>query len=115
MVSQEELINIYNSLDIFVFPTYRRSESLGLVGLEAMACEVLVIASKNYGPTDYVVDNKNCKFFNPKDYKDLADKILEMKKLNNEEKNKMRKKARETAIKYDSKNTKELILNVFKE
>ncbi|MBR3117080.1 MAG: O-antigen ligase family protein [Bacilli bacterium] len=115
MVSQEELINIYNSLDIFVFPTYRRSESLGLVGLEAMACEVLVIASKNYGPTDYVVDNKNGKFFNPKDYKDLADKILEMKKLNNEEKNKMRKKARETAIKYDSKNTKELILNVFKE
>ena len=115
MVSQDELINIYNSLDIFVFPTYRKSESLGLVGLEAMACEVLVIASKNYGPTDYVVDNKNAKFFKPKDYKDLADKIIEMKKLNNEAKNKMRKKARETAIKYDSKNTKELILNVFKE
>ena len=113
MVSQDELINIYNSLDIFVFPTYRKSESLGLVGLEAMACEVLTIASNNYGPTDYIVNNKNGKFFKPKDYKDLADKIIEMKNLNNEEKNKMKKKARETAIKYDVKNTKSLILKVF--
>ena len=114
MVSQEELINIYNSLDIFVFPTYRKSESLGLVGLEAMSCETLVIASKNYGPTDYVVDNKNGKFFKPEDAKDLANKILEMKKMNNEEVKKMKKKARETAIKYDSNNTKELLLKVFK-
>ena len=114
MVSQEELINIYNSLDIFVFPTYRKSESLGLVGLEAMSCETLVIASKNYGPTDYVVDNKNGKFFKPQDYKDLAAKILEMEKMNKEEVKKMKKKARETAIKYDSNNTKELLLKVFK-
>ena len=78
-----------------------------------MACEVLTIASNNYGPTDYLVNNKNGKFFKPKDYKDLADKIIEMKNLNNEEKNKMKKKARETAIKYDVKNTKSLILKVF--
>ena len=114
MVSQDELVNIYNSLDMFVFPTYRKSESLGLVGLEAMACEVIVLASKNYGPTDYVVDNKNGIFFKPKDYRDLANKILDAKKMNNEEIKKMKKKARETAVKYDSKNTKELILSVFK-
>ena len=114
MVSQEELINIYNSLDIFVFPTYRKSESLGLVGLEAMACETLVIASNNYGPTDYVIDNKNGMFFKPKDHVDLANKIIKMKNLNNEEIKKMKKKGRETAIKYDSNNTKELILKVFK-
>lgn len=114
MVSQEELINIYNSLDIFVFPTYRQSESLGLVGLEAMSCETLVIASNNYGPTDYVVDNKNGKFFKPQDPKDLASKILEMQKMNKEETSKMKKKARETAIKYDSNNTKDLLLKVFK-
>ena len=114
MVSPDELVSIYNSLDIFVFPTYRKSESLGLVGLEAMSCEVLVLASKNYGPTDYVIDNKNGVFFKPQDYEDLAKKILKMKKMNNEEKNKMRKKARETAIKYDSNNTKKLIIEVFK-
>ena len=114
MVSQEELINIYNSLDIFVFPTYRQSESLGLVGLEAMSCETLVIASKNYGPTDYVINKSNGLFFKPEDPKDLAKKILEMKKLNQEEIKKMKKKARETAIRYDSKNTKDMLLKAFK-
>lgn len=114
MVSQDELVDIYNSLDIFVFPTYRKSESLGLVGLEAMSCGDIVIASNNYGPTDYVVNNKNGLLFNPRDYKDLADKILISEELNNEKKNKMIRKARETAIKYDSRNTKNLILDVFK-
>ena len=114
LVSQKELVDIYNSLDIFVFPTYRESESLGLVGLEAMACEKVVIASNNYGPTDYVINKKNGLFFKPKDYKDLKDKIIEAENLNNEQKNKITKKARETAIKYDLENTKEIILKVFK-
>ena len=114
LVSQEELINIFNSLDIFVFPTYAKSESLGLVGLEAMACEVIVITSNKYGPTSYLVDNKNGLFFEQKDSDDLAKKIVKALKLNNEEEKKMKTKARETAIKYDSFKTKDIILDVFK-
>ena len=114
LVSQEELIDIYNSLDIFVFPTYRKSESLGLVGLEAMACEVLVTASNAYGPTSYLVDNKNGLFFEKENSEDLANKILKLLNLNNEEMKKMKSKARETAIKYDSFKTRNLILDVFK-
>lgn len=114
MVSPDELVSIYNSLDIFVFPTYRKSESLGLVGLEAMSCETLVVASNNYGPTDYIRDKKNGLFFKPKDHVDLANKIIEMKNLNNEERNKMKRKARETAISFDSINTKNKIIEVFK-
>lgn len=114
MVSPDELVSIYNSLDIFVFPTYRKSESLGLVGLEAMSCETLVVASNNYGPTDYIRDKKNGLFFKPKDHVDLANKIIEMKNLNNEERNKMKRKARETAISFDSINTKNKIIDVFK-
>src|SRR5690606_23767363 len=34
LVKQEELINIYNDLDLYIFPTYREAESLGLTGLE---------------------------------------------------------------------------------
>jgi len=114
MVSQEELINIFNSLDVFVFPTYRKSESLGLVGLEAMACEVLVITSNMYGPTSYLVDNKNGLFFEKENSEDLANKIIKILNLNNEEEKKMKSKARETAIKYDSFKTKDIILDVFK-
>lgn len=114
MVSQDELVNIYNSLDIFVFPTYRESESLGLVGLEAMACETFVIASNNFGPTDYVIDKKNGLFFNPKDEEDLKNKILAYEKLSKKELDKIRNNARETGIKYDVRNTKNKILKVFK-
>ena len=113
LVSPDELVNIYNSLKIFVFPTYRESESLGLVGLEAMSTETFVIASENYGPTDYVRNMKNGLFFKPKDEVDLKNKILEYDKLNNEQKKKILQKARETAIKYDVKNTKDLLLKVF--
>ena len=76
MVSQDELLDIYNSLEVFIFPTYRKSESLGLVGLEAMACERFLIASKNYGPTDYIIDNKNGFMFKPKNEIDLKNKII---------------------------------------
>ena len=114
LVSQEELINIFNSLDIFVFPTYTKSESLGLVGLEAMACEVLVITSNKYGPTSYLIDNKNGFFFEQKNSDDLAKKIIKALNLNQEEEKKMKSKARETAIKYDSFKTKDIILDVFK-
>ena len=114
LVSQEELINIYNSLDVFVFPTYTKSESLGLVGLEAMSCEVIVITSNKYGPTSYLVDNKNGFFFEKENSEDLAKKIIKSLNLNSEEEKKMRSKARETAIKYDSFKTRNLILDVFK-
>lgn len=114
MVSQDELVDIYNSLDLFIFPTYRESESLGLVGIEAMACETFLIASKNYGPTDYVINNKNGLFFEPKDDIDLKNKILEYENLNQEQYKKIIKKARQTAIKYDFKNTAHIILDVFK-
>ena len=114
MVSQEELVNLYNSLDIFVFPTYRKSESLGLVGLEAMACETFVIGSDNYGVKDYLKNNKNGFAFEPKNYKDLKNKILDYYELNNEQLIKFRKKERETALKYDINANKDKILEVFK-
>ena len=114
LVSQEELINIFNSLDVFVFPTYTKSESLGLVGLEAMASEVLTITSDKYGPTSYLINNKNGLLFEQKNSEDLADKIIKILSLNSEEVKKMKAKARETAIKYDSFKTKDIILDVFK-
>ena len=56
---QEKLPEIYSSLDAFAFPTQRAGESLGLVGLEAMACGVPVICSDFAAPADYVVEGVN--------------------------------------------------------
>ena len=75
-VLQKDLVDYYNAFDVFVFPTKRKSESLGLVGLEAMACKTFVIACNLYGPKEYVIDNKNALTYqNVKNGKELASKI----------------------------------------
>lgn len=50
--------DFYRQLDIFIFPTLL-NESLGLVGIEALACGVPVIGSRIGGLTDYVKDGYN--------------------------------------------------------
>ena len=59
LLPQNEICEIFNILDIFCFPTYRKSESLGLVGLESMACGTIVIGSDNYGPGSYIQNDFN--------------------------------------------------------
>ena len=113
MVYQDDLVDIYNSLDVFVLPSYRK-ESLGLVGLESMSCEVFTITSDQYGPTDYIVNNKNGFTFKLGDYKDLALKINKYFELKDSDKEKILKESRNTALKYDTKLTKNKILEVFK-
>ena len=114
LVSQEELLYLYNSLELFIFPTYRKSDSLGLVGLEAMSCETFVIASNKYGPSCYMKDNINGFTFESEDYKDLTEKVIKYFELDEEEITKITNNARETAIEYDTNNTKDKILEVFK-
>ncbi len=114
LVSQEELVNIYNAIDALIYPTRRKSESLGLTGLEAMACETLVIGSNKYGPSDYLENNKNALTFTPEDYKELVKKIEEFLKMDEKEKNKLTKNARKKSLEYSEEQTKEILLKVFK-
>jgi glycosyltransferase involved in cell wall biosynthesis len=54
--TQHELANIYNAIDYLVFPSCRRSESLGLVPIEAMMCGTPVISSTIGATKDYIRD-----------------------------------------------------------
>jgi glycosyltransferase involved in cell wall biosynthesis len=112
--TQDELVNIYNSLVALIYPTRRKSESLGLTGLEALASEALVIGSNKYGPSDYLIDNENSITFNPEDYEELAKKIEGTLKLKVRERNRLTKNGREKALEYSLENTKDNLLNVFK-
>jgi glycosyltransferase involved in cell wall biosynthesis len=51
----EELVRHYRAADVFVFPS--RTDTLGLVMLEAMACGVPVAAFPVQGPLDVVADS----------------------------------------------------------
>jgi len=72
--THSELVEIYNALDIFIFPTMLE-ESLGLVGLEAMACGVPVVGSNIGGLTDYIKDDYNGYLFEVASSEEMSLKI----------------------------------------
>jgi len=61
----KELASAYASADVFIFPS--RTETLGLVLLEAMAAGTPVVAARSGGIPDIVTDGVNGYLFEPRD------------------------------------------------
>lgn len=90
------LIKLYSRADVFVAPSIW-DEPLGLVILEAMACETPVVVTRKGGIPLAVKDGKNGLFIRPRDSKDIAEKVNYL--LDNPEiRLKMGRKAREIAV-----------------
>ncbi|GAA0892346.1 hypothetical protein GCM10009122_20250 [Fulvivirga kasyanovii] len=109
-VNHEELPRLYNQMDIFVFPTMRH-ESLGLVGIEAMACGLPVIGSDIGGLSEYLLDSFNGYRFQPGNYKKLSECLEKFHQLKNDEKTRFSYNAITTARKFE----KSLIAEKMKE
>lgn len=56
---QKELGDYYRKFDLFIFSSSRKAESLGLTGIEAMACGVPVIGGNVGGIASYVKNDIN--------------------------------------------------------
>ena len=69
----EDIKGFYNCLDVVVIPSHW--ESFGIVGLEAQAMGVPVIASNVEGLNEIITDKETGMLFKPKNEKDLAEKI----------------------------------------
>ncbi|MFN4212707.1 MAG: glycosyltransferase family 4 protein [Microgenomates group bacterium] len=92
----QTLIKFYSRADVFVAPSIW-DEPLGLVILEAMACETPVVVTRKGGIPLAVKDGQNGLFIKPRNANDIAQKVNFL--LENEEKRlKMAKKAREIAV-----------------
>lgn len=73
---QKSLIKYYNIADVVVVPSYY--EPFGIVPLEAMACGTPVVASNTGGLKYTVKDKLTGLLAKPRNYKDLAEKILKV-------------------------------------
>lgn len=83
LLSQPEIATLFSLLDVFCFPTRRKSESLGLVGLEAMACGCPVVACRAGGPSSYIEDGLNG--FLVDTAQEIADRILKIENMSPDE------------------------------
>ena len=77
-----DLVQYYNAADIFVIPSIvddnGETEGLGLVAIEAGACETPVVGSAVGGIVDVIEDGRNGFLCREKDPDGLADKIMEL-------------------------------------
>lgn len=78
-ISDDELLMVYNSADLFVLPSIVDSqgntEGLGVVLLEAMACGLPVMGSNVGGIPDIIRDGETGILFTEKDSSMIAEKI----------------------------------------
>lgn len=115
-VFQEELVKYYHAFDLFIFPTKRKSESLGLVGLEAMASHTFVIACALYGPREYAIDNETAlTYLEDKDGRVLASKIKKYWEMAEKDKAKILKKAYIMAQQYDKEKLSTSLQEIFQD
>ncbi len=96
---QTRFPGFFNTVDVLVFPSY--SESLGLIGLEAMACGTPVIGSRIGGIAQYLTEDQNGFFFETGSAPDLAEKIEKWMNFSKVEKMRFRESALNTAKDYD--------------
>lgn len=82
--NQDEIIQLYNQAKLFVLPAATEKsgnvEGLGVVILEAMACETPVIASKSGGIVDIITSGKDGYLVPEKKPEKIAEKIFNLLK-----------------------------------
>ncbi|WP_075603535.1 glycosyltransferase family 4 protein [Saccharicrinis aurantiacus] len=97
----------YNNADVVVVPS-KMPEPFGLVGIEAASCSKVVLAAKHGGLGEIFEDEIDGIYFEPRDVKDLSDKIEQLIKMNADKRIRMGYNARSlflksfTAEKYKS-------------
>jgi glycosyltransferase involved in cell wall biosynthesis len=73
-IEKKEVVNLYQDVDLFVFPSYH--EGLPTALLEAMSCGLPVIATDVRGNREIISDKKNGIIVPPRNPKKLAETII---------------------------------------
>lgn len=101
----------FSACDIFCLPSYR--EGFPMVLLNAASSAVPVVASRIYGTSDIVLDQKTGFLFNPGDLDDLVEKLFNLSGNRNTI-NIFGKNARNYAVQnFSEKNITEALMNIY--
>lgn len=73
---KEEMKSFYQGIDVLLFPSKRRAESLGLVGLEAMSCGIPVVGTNDFALKEYIIPGETGEVFKLGDYDDFEAAII---------------------------------------
>lgn len=107
-ISDEEILQLYNESDFFVFPSFY--EGFGFTVLEAMACGCPVIASNIASLPEVCGDA--VLYCNPYDTNDIADKILKLA-MGANLKEVLRGKGFQRVKQFNSENTAKEYIKIF--
>jgi glycosyltransferase involved in cell wall biosynthesis len=109
---RKDMENILPGADCFAFPSYR--EGLGMAALEALACEVPVIAAENRGTREYMIDGLNGYICDPDDAASFAAAIRRMKE-GPARRARMGESGRRTAVKFSISETDQVMRKIYQE
>lgn len=113
LLSQNQIAEVFSTLDVFCFPTCRKSESLGLVGLEAMACGCVVVASDTCGPGSYMQEGLNGFTFSAPDVDTFVRQVQRALALSPEEKDRLQAGMAKTVARYTPEAASHTLTEVF--
>ena len=108
---QHQLAENYARFDYFIFPS-ELEESLGLVGLEALATGTPVIGSNHAGLLEYLDDGNNGFTFTPGDVQHLAGVISTALAIDEQAYERLCIAARQSALPFDAERVNERLLEV---
>jgi glycosyltransferase involved in cell wall biosynthesis len=108
-----DLINAYHSLNAFVFAS--KTETQGMVIIEAMAAGVPVVAIDATGITDVLDTTKNGYLINSEKRDDFAQALEKLKSLTHEQYEQMCENARKTANNFSMEKTTQKMLNIYQD
>jgi glycosyltransferase involved in cell wall biosynthesis len=102
IVPYESVPKFLRELDIFIFPSTRKGESLGLTAIEALACGIPVIAKNNGAINEFIINGYNGFIYNDSNPNSIVELIIHYTKLTEQEKVILKYNAFESVKKYDS-------------
>ena len=109
----EDLVNAYHAMDVFVFAS--KTETQGMVLVEALAASCPVVAVDAPGAREVVQDKKNGRLLMEDDPRDFADAIAWVAKAQTDRRARIEREAFETAKPFATDVCVEKALSVYRE